>query len=115
VLVVVPCRVSWRGRDRHPRFGDKLLRRLVQADQRTLRIVRSLVNLQHILHAGYERGVGIRRDDPLLLQMRLEKVFLPPRCWRWVVATSSCFTTLLRPPDLCFLVRLTGGSFFVPA
>jgi hypothetical protein len=28
-----------------------------------------------ILHAGYERGVGIRRDDPLLLQVRLEKVF----------------------------------------
>ena len=38
--------------------------------------MRSLVNLQYILHAGYERGVGIRWDDPLLLQMRPEKVFL---------------------------------------
>jgi hypothetical protein len=37
--------------------------------------VRSLVNLQHILHTGYERGVGIRWDDPLLPKMRPEKVF----------------------------------------
>jgi hypothetical protein len=51
-----------------------LLRRLVQADQWTFWIVRSLVNLQYILHAGYERGVGIRWDDPLLLQIRPEKV-----------------------------------------
>jgi len=53
--------------------------------------VRSLLNLQHILHAGYERGVGIRWDDPLLLQMRPEKVFLASArsCCRWLGQRSS--------------------------
>jgi hypothetical protein len=35
-----------------------------------------MINLQHILHVCYERRIGIRRDDPLLLQVRLESVFL---------------------------------------
>jgi hypothetical protein len=33
--------------------------------------VRPMIYLQHILHIGYERRIGIRRDDPLLLQVRL--------------------------------------------
>jgi hypothetical protein len=74
ILIVVPRRVPWLRRNWHTRFRNELLRRLVQADQWTFWIMRSLVNLQYILHAGYERGVGIRWDDPLLLQMRPEKV-----------------------------------------
>ena len=45
-----------------------------------------MVDLQDVLHAGDERGVGLRRDDPLLLQVRLESVFLSVRrrsCCRW--------------------------------
>jgi len=38
-----------------------------------------MIDLEHILHAGYEGGVGLGRDDPLLLQMRLERVFLSVR------------------------------------
>jgi hypothetical protein len=34
--------------------------------------VRSLIDLQHILHAGYEASVGLWRDDPLLLEVGLE-------------------------------------------
>ena len=79
ILVVVPRRVPWLRRDWHTRFRYELLRRLVQADQWTFWIVRSLVNLQHILHTGYERGIGIRGDDPSLLQMRPEKVFFSVR------------------------------------
>jgi hypothetical protein len=44
-----------------------LLRRLVQADDGSIRIVSPLVDLQDVLHAGYEGGVGLRWDDPLLL------------------------------------------------
>jgi hypothetical protein len=47
--------------------------------------VRPLVHFQHILHAGYEGGVGLRRDDPLLLEVRPENVFLASArsCCRW--------------------------------
>ena len=67
ILVVAPGWLSGFRRDWHARFGDQLLRGLVQADQRILRIVRSLINLQRILHAGYEGGVGFGWNDPLLL------------------------------------------------
>src|SRR6478672_8372484 len=44
ILVVVPRRVPWLRRNWHTRFRNELLRRLVQADQWTFWIVRSLVN-----------------------------------------------------------------------
>ena len=42
--------------------------------------MRPRVYSQYVLHGRYERAVGLRRDDPLLLQMGLENVFLerPP-------------------------------------
>ena len=38
-------------------------------------ITRLLIDYQGILHGGYEAGVGLRRDNPLLLEMRLKRVF----------------------------------------
>src|SRR6476619_1147305 len=38
-----------------------------------------LVNLQDVLHCSYEGGIGLRRDHPVLLQVRLESVFLSVR------------------------------------
>src|ERR1700733_8129109 len=67
VLIVMPRGLSWLCLDRNARFAGQLLRSLVHADHRILWIVRPLINLQHILHVGYERRVGIRRDDPLFL------------------------------------------------
>jgi len=40
-----------------------------------MRIVRPLVNLEDVLHGGYKGGVGVWRDDPLFLEVRLECVF----------------------------------------
>ena len=37
--------------------------------------MRSVINLQHVFHARYECGVGIRRDDPLLFQMGFKNAF----------------------------------------
>ncbi len=76
--------VSWLGRYRNPGFGDELLRRLIHADHWERRIVRPLINLENIFQGGYERGVGVRGDDPLLLEMRLELVFFGSYsvfCW----------------------------------
>jgi hypothetical protein len=38
--------------------------------------MRPLIDLQHVFHAGYEAGVGLRWNDPLLLEVRLKGVFL---------------------------------------
>src|SRR5271166_6538624 len=112
ILVVVPSGGAWLRRAWHTRFGDELRRRLVQADQRALWVVRSLVNLQHILHAGYERSVGIRRDDPLLLQVRPEKVFFSVRPIVLSLARSTIFSSTTCSSSSCNVHRLRpfGGS-----
>jgi len=66
VLIIIAFGVPWLGWDWHPRLSDELLRGLVQADHGAIRIMRPVINLQHVFHARYECGVGIRRDDPLL-------------------------------------------------
>src|SRR6202008_2177141 len=79
VLAVEPGRAPPFHRDRHPRFGDQLLRGLVQTDQWAIGIAWPRVDGQHVFHAGYERAVGLRRDDPVLAVMGLESVFLSVR------------------------------------
>jgi hypothetical protein len=66
-------------RDRHARLGDQLLGALVEANQRTIRIVWPRIDGQDIFHGGYERAVGLRRDDPVLAAMGLKSVFLSAR------------------------------------
>ena len=41
--------------------------------------MRPVVDLDDILHGGHEGGVGVRRDYPLIVQVRLEDVFLSVR------------------------------------
>src|SRR3984893_8450149 len=79
VFVIMPGGLSWFRRDRHARFGNELLGRLVDADQGTFRIIRPLINVQDVLHGGHEGGAGVRGNDPLLSQMRLESVFFSVR------------------------------------
>src|SRR6202140_4289647 len=55
------------------------VRSLVQANQRTTGIAWPGVDGQHVFHRGYERAVGLRRDDPALSAMGLENVFLSAR------------------------------------
>src|SRR6187401_1421379 len=91
VLVIGPRRVPGPDRDRHARFLDQLFGGLVQTDQRAGRIVRTVIDFQHLFHRRDEGGVSVRWDDPLIFQMRFEKVFLTPArsCCRWRVRRSS--------------------------
>ena len=57
------------------RLGNELLRGLVEANQRTIAVVWPRVDGQHVFHGGYERAVGLRRDDPVLAAMGLKSVF----------------------------------------
>ena len=52
-----------------------------------------MINLQHIFHVGDERRVGIRRNDPLFLQMRLEIVFFSVRPIVLSLARSTMFSS----------------------
>ena len=78
VLIIIAFGVPWLCWDRHTRLRDKLLRGLVQADHGTIRIMRPVIDLQHVFHGGHEPGVGIRRNDKLLFQVRFTNVFLHP-------------------------------------
>src|SRR5439155_17640100 len=79
VLVIETGRASRFHRDRHARFGNELLRGLVEANQRTIAVAWPRVDGQHVFHSGYERAIGLRRDDPVLAAMGLKNVFLSAR------------------------------------
>src|SRR3989449_3564718 len=79
VLIIETGRASRFHRDRHARFGNELLRGLVEANQRTIAVAWPRVDGQHVFHSGYERAVGLRRDDPVLAAMGLKSVFLSAR------------------------------------
>jgi hypothetical protein len=50
----------------HPRAGRSL--------SGTIAIAWPRVDGQHVFHSGYERAVGLRRDDPVLAAMGLKSV-----------------------------------------
>src|SRR5450631_2348587 len=79
VFVIATGRASRLHRDRQARFGKELLGGLVQAHQRAMGIPWPRVDGQHIFHGGYERAIGLRRDDPALPAMGLENVFFSAR------------------------------------
>src|SRR5712691_3574487 len=103
VFVIMPGGLSWFRRDQHARFGNELLGRLVDADQGTFRIIRPLINVQDVLHGGHEGGAGVRWNDPLLSQMRLESVFFSVRpivlslARSTTASSSSCNVQRARP------------------
>src|SRR5260370_29808539 len=93
VFVIMPGGLSWFRRDRHARFGNELLGRLVDADQGTFRIIRPLLYVQDVLHVGHECGAVVRRNDPLLSQVRLDSVFFTVRPIVLSLASFSFFSS----------------------
>ena len=79
-VFLVVTRLSARlGGDRRPPFKDHLLGRFIETHNGTLRILRPLIDFQHIFHVGNKGRAGIGRNHPLLLEMRSENVFLRVR------------------------------------
>jgi hypothetical protein len=66
VLVVDAARSAWLRGLRRSSLGDQLEWPLVEADHRTLWVVRLGVQLEHVLHVGYEARTDLR-DAPVLL------------------------------------------------
>src|SRR5258708_2044705 len=79
VLIIQTGRASPFHRDRHARFRNELLSGLLWANQPAIALAWARIDGQHVFHSGYERAVGLRRDDPVLAAMGLKSVFLSAR------------------------------------
>src|SRR5277367_6430355 len=90
VLVIVPDRLSWLGRDRLARLDDQLFGSLVQTNQGTIGIMRLLVGFQHVFHRRDEGRVGVGWNHPLPIAVRLESVFFRGR----PIVLSLAFSTM---------------------
>src|SRR6202046_2755333 len=112
ILIIITFKLPWLGRDRHAGLGDELLRGLVHADHGTIRIVRPVIDVQHIFHGGHERGAGLRWNDELLLQVRFENVFFSVRPIVLSLALATMFnsTTLSSSRLNVHRARPLGGS-----
>jgi hypothetical protein len=94
LFVIVTRLASGLGWDRFARFDDHLLRGFIEAHDGALGIARSVIDLQHVFHVGHKGRAGVGRNDPLLLQMRLENVFLRVRPMVLSLARSTmCSST----------------------
>src|ERR1700689_4351570 len=112
VLIVITRDSLGSGWNRHARFGDHLLRRLIEAHQGAFRLAGLVINLQDIFHVRHERRVGLRRNDKLLVQVRLEDVFLSVRPIVLSLARATMFnsTTLSSNSRRVHFARPLGGS-----
>ena len=68
---VIACRAR---RHRGAHLADQLLAALVQADHRPLRVMRAVVDRQHVFHVEHELGRVLGRNAPHPPQMRLERI-----------------------------------------
>jgi hypothetical protein len=75
VLVVVARRRTWLHCDGLTRLAHQLGRPLVEEDYGALGVIGAAINLKHVLHAGDELGILLRRDYPGGASMRLRFVF----------------------------------------
>src|SRR5277367_5641695 len=90
VLVIVPDRLSWLGRDRLARLDNQLFRSFVQPNEGTIGITRLLVGFQDVFHRCDEGGVGVGRNHPLPIAVGLESVFFRVR----PIVLSLTFSTM---------------------
>eukprot|EP01136_Pigoraptor_vietnamica_P034986 Opistho-1_new@99583 len=75
VLAVLLRRAPGSDREGLADVPDELLPALVHAHHRAVGVVGPVVHVDHVLHRRDEPPGRLRRDDPLLLEPRLEVVF----------------------------------------
>ena len=70
-----------------------------------------VVDLDDILHGRHEGCVGIRRDHPLVVQVRLENVFLSVRPMVLSLARATMFSSTTLLSSICSVHRAkpSGG------
>src|SRR5262249_46340555 len=112
VVRLVAARLARPARQGLLDLGDQLLTGLVQAHLRVVRVIRQLVQVQHVLHLADELAAAIRRDAPASLLPGLQRVFLST--WRtcsWEIdSTRSSSTNLPASSRSVQRRRPAGGS-----
>ena len=78
ILVIIVLRLTRLDGNGVTCFSHQLRRLLIQANHRSFRIMRTLMNLQDIFHACVKPGVLPWRDHPARAQMWLEFFFFAP-------------------------------------
>jgi hypothetical protein len=96
IFMVHPCRSSRRAGYRFVHFSDELFAGFIHTDHRIVRIIRQFVDGNDVFHVGYERGALLRRDFPVLPEVRLKFVFFSMRC------TVMCDTLGVRLSSTAF-------------
>ena len=76
-------------------LADQLLGCFIQAHLRPGWIPRPMIHLQHVFHARDELGVLLRRNAPVLAQVRLKFVFLSVRFTAMWLHSSTCFNATI--------------------
>src|SRR5580765_1284781 len=111
VLVIPPGGTAGLRRHRRPRLPDQLLRLLVQADDRPVRVVRPVVDVEDVLHRTDEVRVLLRGQNPLLPQPRLDRiVFSVVRTVSSPIASTTFNSTnLSAKSDIVHRPRPAGG------
>src|SRR5665647_1188900 len=112
VFIIHTLRSASFHRDNRSGFTQKLVGFFIHADNRLIRIIGLLIQIQNILHAGHKRSILFWRYDPALFQMRLQFVFF--RTWPIatceMLSTISSSTALLARRRKVHLLRPCGGS-----
>ena len=75
-LIILTDRLAGLRRQNFAGLADELFSKFIQTHQRTLRIARSRINFQHVLHGTDEGRMALRRQAPLLDPPGFQLVFL---------------------------------------
>ena len=67
--------IAWTQRQGISGIAQHLVWLFVHAYDRTLRVIRKLINIKNILHACYEFGIPLFGDTPVFASVRLKPVF----------------------------------------
>ena len=93
IFVIKDASVAWRGRNGGTDLADQLLVRFIHAYDRVKRIVRQLVDRQHIFLRREEGGISVGRNLPIFAQVRLQFIFFSDRCTVMVETWSAIFSS----------------------
>jgi hypothetical protein len=112
VFIVDPSRRAGAYGDGLAGVLQQLLAGLVETDLWSVRVIRSVVDLEHVFHALHERGVFLRWNAEALYKPGLCLVFFRPR-WTVLGLTESntlSSTSRSASSEMVHRARPAGGS-----
>jgi hypothetical protein len=75
IFVILPRRLARLQGERLPHLAQQLFAGFVQAQLRPFRVVRALVDIEHVFHVPDKFRVLLGRNTPALFQPRLKFIF----------------------------------------